>query len=298
MIPHTVAQSMISLDRELLMNDMATRRSSEIKESIESLSTVTGESDGVVVEEELELDTDDQITIVVDGQEETVDRAKVMENGIRALQKESLADKRLRDATDRQKEVTDLEAKFEARQNQFRSGVDTDEQISEQAKNFSEAILEDEDTAGEMFKKVLTDNRDLKAATADLIDEGKQTRTERDSERRKLSASMQDTFESDFKDIHKDTHLTNIFNAEAAKYGRDNPDKDFREVFNEAGKVVRESYMGADNKPPTTKEIKKSISRAPKRAGTGKRQLGKKAPKRVTTADVVANMRANRGQPG
>jgi len=251
-------------DRELLMNDMATRRSSEIKESIESLSTVTGESDGVVVEE----------------------------------QKESLADKRLRDATDRQKEVTDLEAKFEARQNQFRSGVDTDEQISEQAKNFSEAILEDEGTAGEMFKKVLTDNRDLKAATADLIDEGKQTRTERDSERRKLSASMQDTFESDFKDIHKDTHLTNIFNAEAAKYGRDNPDKDFREVFNEAGKVVRESYMGADNKPPTTKEIKKSISRAPKRAGTGKRQLGKKAPKRVTTADVVANMRANRGQPG
>ncbi len=221
-----------------------------------------------------------------------------MEQGIRTMQKESLADKRLRDATEREKSVTDLEKKFEARQNQFRGDLETDEQISEQAKNFSEAILEDEDAAGKILEKVLKDNRDLKAATADLIDDTKQTRIERENAKESNRRDMQENFESDFSDIHGDTHLTNIFNTEAANYGRDNPDKDFREVFKEAGKVVRDNYMGGGGKPPTTKQRKESITRTPKRAGTARRQIGKPMPKRQTTADVVANMRANRGQPG
>ena len=277
--------------REAIVEGIADRRREEVAEQQSFL-----EEDDTDFDDPAAGEAADTTTIIVNGDPIEVKTEDVMAQGVRTLQKESAADRRLEDANAKSVEIDVRERELTERENKFNQGLSTDEQIDADAERFSEAIVEDENAAGEMFKQVLKDNRDLKAATAELIQDGRETRQERVTRQRKEHSDMVSHYHTEFKDIAADTHLTTIFNTEATRVKQANPGLGYQEVFEQAGNLVRERYIAnPENEPTGTKARKRNMQRQPKKAG-GRVNLSRPVQKPKTTSQVIVDMRKSRGQ--
>jgi len=285
-------------EREQVVQNIQENRRKEREKDAEVLA------DSSQPDDELDTDTtqdDDEFTeIIVNGEKVDVKTSDVISQGVRTMQKETSADQRLEAVVSREKKLSAREESLVARENRFKDDLLSDEEIDSQANKFSDAIVEDEKVAGEMFKEVLKSNQELRAATAELLHDGQETRREREETASNTQNQMVKHYHENFEDIAKDENLNNIFNKEANKVRSENPDMSFQEIFEEAGGVVRDRYMPENKKPEspnrTLRETKQNMVKRVKKAG-GKVNLKKSVPQRKTNADRIADIRASRGQP-
>lgn len=285
-------------EREQIVQNIQENRRKEREEDTEVLADLSqpGDEDGT----DLTQDGDDFTEIVVHGEKALVKTSDVIDQGVRTMQKEASADQRLEAVVNREKTLSEREESLLARENKFKDDLLSDEEIDSQANKFSDAIVEDEKVAGEMFKEVLESNRELRAATAELLHDGQQTRQEREEAALSAQSKMVKHYHENFEDIAKDGNLNDIFNKEANRVRSENPGMSYQEIFEEAGDVVRDRYMPENKKQElpaqTLRQTKQNMVRRVKKAG-GKVNLRKPVPQRKTNADRIADIRAGRGQP-
>ena len=109
-------------DRERLIREMSERRFAELREKEESFTEQAGSQPGI---EDRFPEAPQTVRIKVDGEERDVPLSDVIEQGTRTLQKESTADKRLKEASEmrqaaelRALQVDELARQLQAQQEQ------------------------------------------------------------------------------------------------------------------------------------------------------------------------------------
>lgn len=258
--------------------------------NIEEKEETQNESESVEkdnTEEKVEQKTEDQkpelVKIKVDGEEREVPKEKILDAGIRALQKESTADKRLEEATRLLKEVEQKYVqKPETKENLSQEWDDktiayalqhgTEEQKSHAVqllRGRSDTTQEIEEKAAERAYKAVLDKVDFDGAS--------------------------EMFISEYKDIVDDPYLLQIA-ISAENKARDEGDKRSRkELYKEIGENIRKWKGGFVNTQSLEekKEQKSKIINMPT-ASVKKNTAQEAKPK--STSDVIDEMRKKRGQ--
>lgn len=304
-------------ERERVLREIAERRHAEMVGEENSFTEQAGEQPGIEERFPAAEPAIDMVTIKVDGEERQVPRDKVLEEGKRALQKESAADKRLKEATEIVRQAAaERAAQSEqfARQLQAQQEKDQGKALStqdaaalkEQARGFMDKLLSgDEDAAIESLTSMMGRNNatpDMNAliqqatqAAKQEVNHAEQVRQQREAD--KLHAAAKTNFSRDFKDIAGDPMLYRLADQETLKVLEDHPEwdavQDIDSILKEAGKRVRE-WRGS-TATTTKQELKRGLSKPI--SGTSGRMPGAPEAKPKTTAQIVADQRRARGLP-
>lgn len=229
------------------------------------------------VEEEIPSEpAEELVTLKIDGKEQQVPRSKVEEYGIRALQKELAADRKLEEAT---------RLLNEAKQKFAQPSQDVVQQPpSPDAAALAKAIQYGaEDEAVEAIKQLQGRNVATPDEIAYMVDQRVQF----------LQAAQ--WFESEYPDIVKDPYLSQIAASAEAQRRDAGDNRPFRELYKEIGDEImswREKIAG-----PQHLEDKRARKAAVQPIPSASvRQTPPEPEKAETAADVVAQMRAQRGQ--
>lgn len=226
----------------------------------------------VKVVEKLEIKEPEEETIVVDGKEVRVERAKLIEAGKRTLQKESAADRRLQEATETLRRAQALERSALQRQPSSDAGEDSQMPSSDASNGSGEQSMPD---IGTTVESVLW-NRDASKAAKQ--------------------------FEREFEDIVKDpfamrlvVQLENERLQNAAAEGAVLYREDPWEAYKTHGEKVRE-WLGKSK--PSTPAISEDKSER-KRSTTTVQGASAKVPtsqnqKPLTTSEQIERMRVAR----
>lgn len=303
-------------ERERVLREIAERRHAEMVGEENSFTEQAGEQPGIEERFPAAEPALDMVTIKVDGEERQVPRDKVLEEGKRALQKESAADKRLKEATEMRQAAEARAAQVEqfARELQARHEQDQGKALStqdaaalkEQARGFMDKLLSgDEDAAIESLTSMMGRNNatpDMNAliqqatqAAKQEVNHAEQVRQQREAD--KLHAAAKTNFSRDFKDIAGDPMLYRLADQETLKVLEDHPEwdavQDIDNILKEAGKRVRE-WRGS-TATTTKQELKRGLSKPI--SGTSGRMPGAPEAKPKTTAQIIADQRRARGLP-
>jgi len=240
-----------------------------------------------------------KVKIKVDGQELEVDEEAVREAGIKALQKQSAADKRLEESARLKKE-----AEAEARR------------ILEDAKKQANQDVPPPPDKGAAAVEKLTDDRFIEAvkkiqygseteasqALKGLISEaakaGKPAELTLSEVGEYLEFREATTWAHDeFKDILGDPKLKTLFSQEEKRIRAAGDMRPYREVYEDIGKGLREWLKEKSPTPPskdlTRHERKASVVTIPTAAA---RQPAPTQPKEPSASEVVDRMRKARHQ--
>lgn len=266
------------------------------------------------VEAEASAD-EDLVTIVVDGEERQVPRDQVYQQGIRALQKESAADKRLAEAAERMKAATEYERRVQQQvEAQLRTKVreenegeplskKQDEAIQAKARKIIDKILDgDEDEAAAALAEAMSGRgNSTPAIDQNTLAQEVTQRVQRDLDVQAGVAAMKEKYPH----IEKDIQLWNMADQETAKVQQEHPGWKPSQVILEAAKRVDEWVKGvggggqpsSDTPAPSGKAERKRTMEKIRTAASAKvpSEPEKRPPSR---SDVVANMRKQRGLPG
>lgn len=226
----------------------------------------------------------DFVTLKVEGEEKQVERDKVYEAGIRALQKESAADKRLQEATkilEQAKESQKALPEVESDEPEY-----TPEQLAhalqygddDEAVNAIKLILE-----GRKTEQVATPNREEVNQQIDI-------RTE-------FNEAVKE-FKTEFSEIWNDPKLRELATQKERALREAGDNRPFAEVYKEVGTEIRE-WVG-QFKEPTKSGLEKRKARKQSidnvegaSAPVGK---SKQPAKPKTPEDVLNDLRKARGQ--
>lgn len=259
---------------------------------------------------EPEQDEDsDMVTIVVDGEERQVSRSKIYEQGVRTLQKESAADKRLAEATERVRQadlyaaqsLARIEAQLRATQKDQNQGAPLSKQqdvdVKTRARKIIASILDGtEEEAAEALAEAMEGRRE----PTPQFDTGKIVQETTKQVQRQIdhSNALRD-FRTSFSDIADDPHLFNMADQETLKVHQEHPEWGLTEILSEAGNRVRNWVKSKTVTKSSTdaarvdKLARKSAVDNPKVASArAPAPVEKKPPSR---SDVVASMRKARG---
>lgn len=236
-----------------------------------------------------------KVKIKVDGVEQEVDEDKVREAGIRALQKESTADKRLEEAARLKKQAE--EALAQARPNQDaanppKGGSDADKLTDEV---FLEAIKKvqygGEAEAAKALQDIVTRAASSGKSEALTLAEVNEYIEFRDATK---------WANDEFKDVLGDPYLKSLFSMKEKELRAAGDMRPYREVYQEIGTGVREWIKAKAPTPvppadtsKTRQERKAAIVNIPTASG---RQPAPKETKEPTPSETVARMRASRFQ--
>lgn len=239
--------------------------------------------------EEKPSSVDKFVTVKVDGVERQVPESMVIEAGIRSVQKESAADRRLEEAAQRRREA---------------------EQLYEQAQQFAQQVKQ---------RPSNTDDADLAArlnvdaATIQAIREiaGHQQAIPEDTIRAEINQRVQSALNEvqakealkkatkEYDDVFSNPHLVQIAIAEDAKLVAEDPYMSYAERFTAVGERVREVVRELKGGKV---EVATSASKAERKAtitnlpSASVRQQAPEQPKAKTPADIIEEMRKRRGQ--
>lgn len=262
-----------------------------------------GEEEGGEPEPEQDL-----VTIVVDGEQRQVSRDKVYEQGIRTLQKEAAADKRLAEANQRIKEAQEyeartranVEAQLRAAQKQSQDAPLSEQQdadIKQRARRIVDKLLDgDEEEATNALADILGRQQATPVDTNQLVNQVS-AQVQRTAE---LKAAVSD-FRKEYPKIAGDKFLWDRADIESDKVQSEHPDWSPSEILLEAGRRVEDwvkSLAGPADQDSTTQ--RREGKRDKKRTTETLRQASIRsekpaAPRPPTRSEVVAKMRKSRG---
>ncbi|MCK5517191.1 MAG: hypothetical protein KAI39_09980 [Desulfobulbaceae bacterium] len=292
--------------RETVMDDII-KKQREQREQPEETETLTETEEPESTEQEntTEEPGDDLVKIVVDGVEKEVPRSKVLEHGIRTMQKESTADARLRLAATRRAELNDMERRLQLKQQQKQVKPESSVDTEAFGKEFNDALYDDDGKAGGMIAKVLEDQQQLR----NMVDQSNKRVTV--AEQRAASAeqilqkqvvkerqALSSTFADKFESIDKDPALRNMANNRTVELMSLHPDWSDKEIIVQAGEDVQtwlDGVAGVPTSIDSQKEKKRNMTKQPRSVGA--RSPGKPEVKRKTRADVFREIKSGRGQP-
>lgn len=257
---------------------------------------------------------EDLVTIVVDGEEQRVPRDKVYEQGIRALQKESAADKRLAEASERMKAATEyerrvqqqVETQLRSQQRQENEGEPLskkqDEEIRAKARTIIDKILDgNEDEAAAALAEAMSGrNNSTPSIDQNQLAQEVTQRVQRDIEVQAGIAALKERYAH----IANDRDLWNKTDQETVLVAKEHPDWKPSAVILEAAnrvdawvkKVGGGQQQSSDTPAPSGKVERKRTTEKMRTAGAKLPAEPEKRP--PTKSEVVANMRKQRGLPG
>lgn len=275
---------------------MALQNIVEALRSGEDEPAATAEVEAPAPEKEPEQEAADQdpevFTLKVDGQELQVPKSKVIEAGTRALQKESAADKRLREAAAK-------EAALEARARDLaRMEADL------LAKRDQQPEIEPDATGREFADALFTDEnkvaQTITAITKKLNEVSSKVEQVEKIETNKAQAEFQDAvkhYHDTYGDIASDPDLHLVMNNTLRRVAAENPTKSRREVVDLAAQHVMGKFnlrKDEQAQPPANprKQAKEKMP-APLRTASA-RVEPPPAPTPKTPAQVLDQMRQKR----
>jgi len=261
-------------------------------------------------EEDSQDEPEDLVTIIVDGEERQVPRDQVYEQGIRTLQKEAAADKRLAEATQRMREVEAYRQSVEAQlRNSQRKENDgrplskqQDADVRKRARQIIDKILDgNEDEAAEALAEAMTGRQQ---STPDFDEQRlAQELTEKVQRNLERQAGIA-AFNEQYAHIANDPQLFAMADRKTIEIAQEHPEWGPKQIILEAGKKVEEwlAEVGGgptsqnDTPPPSRKNERKRTTEKLKTAKSAK--APRPAEKRPQTkSEIVADMRKRRGLP-
>ena len=225
---------------------------------------------------------DDYITVKVDGQERQVPKSMILEAGIKTVQKESAADRRLEEATKLLREAQEA-----AKPKQPPLPVMDEVELAQRIR-----MGNDQEAAEAM--RVLV-GRSSDAPTPEQIAAAVEQRVIDQMTARQALQKVQD----EYKDVFADPYLRQLAAMEDARMLEAGDTRSYSERYSEIGKTLSKYVPGAKGgKAEVTtssdkQERKASITNLP---SASVRQAAPEQPKAKTTAQIIEEMRARRGQ--
>lgn len=228
----------------------------------------------------VETPADDYVTVKVDGQERQVLKSQIIEAGVRTLQKESAADRRLEEAT-----------------RLLREAQETAQPKRQPLPDMDEAELAHRIRMGS----------DEEAAEAMRVLKGRETATPEEiaafAENRAINRIKAEGaiewFQTEYKEIFADPYLVRLALGEDERMLREGDQRSYRERYQEIGNTLRDKireWKGgkAEIVPNTDKQERKAtITNLP---AASARQPATETPKPKTQAQIIEEMRKRRGQ--
>jgi len=310
-----------SVEEGLESKQKLSEHESEIERiaSIREENLETENEEQVVVEErENPLTMSDNewyVSTKVNGEEVDVPWNEI----VAQYQKNSSADKRLQEASSRQKELEDYERKLSAYRAQLEaqaktqpSKPDADESPSVTDANtdalygqYHDALFQgDETTASKLLKKIRgaeKPSQDIDIAgiidrtKAEMRQEEKKARQEQYEKKRVDAVQM---FHTEYSDIAGDPSLLAVADAHSAELYNKEPTRDPWEIMQECGEYAREWLMIYVDELSGSKDIERKerkqgldeVNPRNVRASIGEDEA------QQSYSDIIAEMRADRGQ--
>ena len=299
--------------REQMVKDIADRQREERQKDQEDESEEEPEEEPEAPEEEAtQKDADEPeskpeeqveyVTIKVDGVEKEVPRDKVLEQGIRTLQKDSAADARLNEASKRLKELQQYEAYLREQADKLKVPASTTKDEREQ---FAKALIEDEDKAAEMFSESQQRVKELEQLVHGLSDKVNESTQFVQDQRVNQAKKINNLFKREFPGLAKYQHLRDMVNDETKIIMQSDPDLPPEDVLMQAGNRVKQNIAedlgyieppedGVTETSPEPKRVKQKMPK-PVRKASGRRP-SKPEKKRQTASDIIAGIAARRRQ--
>ena len=226
------------------------------------------------------------IKIKVDGKEQEVPESKVIEFGIKTLQKETAADARLVEANRAREEANRL---LEHVKKNPEPSEDAPKAAAEDTRALAHAIqYGSEEEAAEALKKLKGNSGLTPEQAAAMIDERMAFRT------------AADWYNRECKDIASDPYLHRLF-LDGEKRKRDAGDnRPYIELYGEIVKEVRDWKDGIAKatKPadPLAEKRAQKAQSTPQPTAASARKPAPQEQKEPTTSEVIAEMAAGRGR--
>lgn len=259
----------------------------------------------------------DLVTILVDGEEQQVPRSRVLEQGVRTLQKEAAADKRLAEATKIYQRAELLEAQQAQR---LQQAEDQLRQVAER-QNQGAPLSPQQDAdvkqkARELATQLLDgDEEQVTDALAEVLSKGRQEPTQQINPNQIADQAVQamqqkldyrdamSTLKDEFPKLFEDQILFNMADNISKEFAQEEPGISLKDLILKSGRYVKSWYdeqTGGLQQPTKPEEgvDKTSRKRTVKNIPTASARLPVDAPKRPPTpSEIVANMRSSRGLP-
>lgn len=307
-------------DRERLVREIAERRQAELQGGEAEYLAQAGQTPQAEQTAEAQpgetQPPERMVTIKVDGEERAVPESEVLEHGKRALQKESAADRRLKEAAEklqaaeaRRAEVDAFARQLQAQHEQIqgtRLSTQDAAELRQRARGFMEKLLSgDEDAAVDTLTELLGRGNatpDVSAmieqatlAAKNEVQRAEEVRSQEEAKRAHAAAKA--NFDSKFKEIAADPMLYRLADQETERVLADHPEWDARrdidKILNEAGERVRKWH--GQHASANKQELKRGL-RKPS-SGTSGRMPATPEVKPKSASEVIAAQRRARGLP-
>lgn len=244
-----------------------------------------------------------KVKIKVDGQELEVDEEAVREAGIKALQKQSAADKRLEESARLKKE-----AEAEARRilDDARKQATNQDETQPPAKGATSVERLTDDRFIETVKKVQYGGEaEAGQALKDLISEAVKAGKSPELTLNEVGEYLEfrdatKWAHDEYKEILGDQKLKTLFSSEEKRLRAAGDMRPYREVYSDIGNGLREWLK--EKAPAPAQEPKKDLTRQERKASVvviptaAARQPAPTQPKEPTPSEVVDRIRAARHQ--
>ena len=300
-----VSQAPPKSARDIKMDEIAAKRTKQVLDPEVAAATAIDQH------EDQGAGQGGNVTIKVDGEETEVPAEKVLDAGIRTLQKESAADKRLEEAGVKMSELDVREQNILLREQELKTQAGASDDISKlsPAGDVSTTGEMSDDEANELVDDLYSGNKEKagnavkKLAGRNIAIQGSEEQVYSAeqlvtmTEQRIEAKSTLSSFYNRFPDIQNDKVLRDAVNTESLRIKAEHPDWDREKLLMESGKAVTEKYGGhevidetgfgkkADRKAQTDTVTGADVARRP--------QQQKPAPSRKSViADIKSGRRA------
>ena len=257
-----------------------------------SAGTDTGEQDDTTVaatpEPEPEI-----ITLKIDGTEIPTPKEKVIEAGVRALQKESAAEKRLWEASAREKALNTREE--ELRQMEQDLLKKRDQQPDQVGREFVDAVFSDPDTAASTITTLARQVQHI----SDKVARVEKTEVEKQES---VKQSLVQHYHTNYQDIASDEVMNFALNKFRSEVAAENPNLTPIQVVDQAAERVYQKFgrtVAPGHEPTDAEKRKQAKEKMP--APVKQASARTPAPPEVkpkTLSEKIDEMRKGRGPSG
>lgn len=264
--------------RNQAMAEIAAKANQEFEETVRSAEeNIYQEGREEEAAPVVEPPQEDMVTIKVDGEERQVPRALIEEAGIKTLQKESAADRRLEEATMLFKQAQELQKNLQPPQGAAPA------QTEDESVQLARAIqYGSEEEAAAVIKRLQAEGRSQATPEQMAAFIGDQI------ELREAFKS----FKTDYPEIQSDPHLTALAIQMEDSARRNGDKRPYRELYSAIGEHLR-TWRGGNTSTVEKRERKATVQTIPTAAG---RLPAPVQPKPKTTAEILDDIRRARHQ--